>query len=771
MSNYLPKKLKLFLTIFVNRVMSLIFELGGIMKITIIIMFLVFSVSLLGRGFLIPKEDKYTPLKVKYHRVQVNIFDGASETTIKQTFINDYNTDLEGIYLFPLPEGANVSKFKMKMKGEWVEGKVLEKSEARNIYDRIVRQMKDPGLIEYAGNNMFKASVYPIPKKGEMEIEITFTQILPLTGNIYSYTYPLKGGSTFSSSTKEDFTFTAKISSSIPIKSIYSPTHKIDTFLKGNDATTGFESMKENLDKDIKLFYTVSKEDIGASILSYKPEDVKEKGYFMIMLAPKSEVDDKEIENKNLLLVVDTSGSMAGDKIVYAKKSLQYVVNRLNPKDKFNIIRFSSGVEAFKKESIIANDENKKEALKYIDNIYASGGTAIDEALQEALKKLDKDLTNLIVFITDGKPTVGETETKEIIKNVSKYNTGNAKIFTFGIGDDLNAVLVDKIAEKNHGSSDYMKDGSETEVILSSFYDKVAFPVLINPSIEIKNVQTFDIYPHKMPDLFKGQQLYILGRFDGDKKSALIKLTGEKKGISKTYDFEVDFNPLTTNDFIPHIWATKKVGFLLEEIRLNGENKELVDEATKLAKEFGIVTPYTSYLVTEKDKNTETVNDRTIQGGSGNGRLGGFMGTGSGGGGSGIGSRGDLKRSEAKSDPGKSVAMKGFNEESGLDAVTTSKSLNKMKQTTTISSSDDKKIVGEKTFILNNNIYVDTKLQSAKITKTIKVKYLSDNYYKLLKNSKLKKYLTISENIDIFFNGYKIEVRTETKEDSIPSDL
>lgn len=731
----------------------------------ILLSFFVFTSFIFGQAFLVPTDTTYSPLRIKNHRVEVTISNGAAQTKVKQTFINSYNYDIEATYIFPLPNGASVSKFKMKMNGSWVEGKVLEKNEAKNIYENIVRQMKDPGLIEYMGNNMFKARVYPVPKNGEMELEMTYTQVMDFSGDIYSYVYPLKNSSSLSTNTQDDFTFTAKISSVTPIKSIYSPSHKMDIIKKDNEATAGFELTKGNLKEDVKLFYTVSRKDIGASMISFKDKEDK-KGYFMIMMAPKSEGDDKEIENKNLLLVVDTSGSMAGDKIVYAKKSLEYVVKRLNNKDKFNIIRFSSGVETFKKESVVANEDNKKEALKFIDDIVASGGTAIDEAMQEALKKLDKDLTNLIVFITDGKPTVGETEPKEILKNIEKNKKGDVNIFSFGIGDDLDAMLIDKIAEKNNGSSDYMKGGSEIEVVLSNFYDRVAYPVLMNAQLEIKGAKTFDIFPYKMPSLFRGQQLSIFGRYESeDGKSVLLRLTGEKKGSKKTYDFEVDIKPQETYDFIPHIWATQKVGFLLDAIRMNGENKELVDEVTLLGKQFGIVTPYTSYLVTEPNTVTNNNNNNW-----GNNQIDDSLGSGDGG-----GWRRGTTASESKADMDEESA--GFADkemmkaESGSVAVKTSKKLKDMKESEQVSNTSYKKSIGSKTFMLKSGVWVDTAFDSKTAKKTISVKYFSKNYLELVKNKELKKYLSLGENIDIYFNGYKIEIRSDVSESDLPKDL
>ncbi len=787
------------------------------MKKLLVLIMLCFSLGAFSRGFLVPKDKQYEPFLIKSHRVEAIIKNGAAKTVIKETFINPHNTDMEGIFVFPLPKGANVSLFRMKMKGKWVTGKVLEKSKARNIYNRIVAQMKDPGLIEYMGNDMFKASVYPIPKNGQMEIEITYTQTTKLTGNVYSYTYPLKGMGKINTrriyhycghyyyhynrryntigcvttqedsrpiSTKEDFTFTAKIESDVPVKSVYSPSHKLDIIKKEKKVTIGFEKNKQILNKDIEIYYTVDKKDIGASILAYRPEAEKN-GYFMLMISPKSEVDKKEIENKNLLLVVDTSGSMSGEKMKYAKKALKYVVGRLNKGDKFNIIRFSSGVDYYSDSPVFATDDNIKKALQYVDDLYASGGTAIDEALKEALKQADSKLPNMIVFMTDGRPTVGETEVPEIVKNSVKNNRKKVKIFSFGIGDDLNAVLIDKISAKNGGVSDYIKPGAEIESVISAFYDKVAFPVLTNIKLKINGVKTYDLYPYKIDDLFKGEELRVFGRYKlnskgsgkswlkkmislyNNGKTATLTLTGNKKGKKETYEFNVNFKSFDNNDFIPNIWATKKVGFLLEEIRLNGEKKELVEEVKRLATKFAIVTPYTSYLVTEKDKESprgQMVDDVSTGHGGGGSRVilrkgRGGSGRVSGGGGFGkVGSARPTRAMEKEESIADSVA---FNSVSGSAAVKTSKKLRKMKKSDRIQRSSMKKVIGDKTFVLYDGVWVDNYMNGKKQKPiTVKLKYMSDLYLKLIsKNAKIRKYLSVGKNVVLYYINYRIEVR------------
>ncbi|MBW1806829.1 MAG: VWA domain-containing protein [Deltaproteobacteria bacterium] len=549
-------------------------------------------------GLMIPKDRSIGPLAIKYHRAEVKITDRVAVTHVDQVFVNHTNRDLEATYIFPLPKGATVSDFYLYMNGKKTKGEVLEKNRARNIYEGIVRRMKDPGLLEYLGRDLFQARVYPVPKRGEARIEIEFTQLLPFEGGVNKFSYPMRTDRS-SSRTMKDFTLSVKISSKTPIKTIYSPSHEIYTRKKDDHhASAGFEKNAAVLDRDFELFYTVSEKDIGMNLLTYR--EPGEPGFFMLMVSPKSEYTSREIIGKHITFVIDTSGSMAGAKIRHAKKALKYCLNKLNPDDRFNLIRFSTDVEAFQKTPSSASKANIQRALNFVNRIEAAGGTAIDEALTTALAvhKNSKE-PNLIVFMTDGHPTVGETNPKSILAHSRKGNRVSARVFVFGIGNEINTHLLDKISSENFAESTYAKPNEEIEQKLSAFYNKVSFPVLSDLNMDFGSIHEYDVLPKRLSDLFKGSQLLVFGRYRNRGHTALT-LRGKVGDKTKKFVFEGRFpKKASEHDFIPRLWATRKIGFLLDNIRLGGEKKELVDEVIRLSKRYGIVTPYTSYLVTE----------------------------------------------------------------------------------------------------------------------------------------------------------------------------
>jgi len=573
------------------------------MNRTFFVLALLAAPAAFAQGMLLPTDTSLGPLGIKYQRVSVEIVDGAAVTKVEQVFVSSAPRQLEAQYVFPLPQGAALQEFYLWMNGKKTKGEVLEKKKATEIYEGIVRRLQDPGLLEYIDSDVFRARVFPVPANGEMKIELTFSQVLDFQSGLYQYHYPLGASARGAPAlnVRQDFVFSANIKSKVPLRSIYSPTHKLGVTRKAEgEAVAGLEmGPGTDISKDLDLFYTVSDKAIGLTFMSYRP-NAEEPGFFTALIAPKTELKGDEVMAKRITFVMDTSGSMMGDRIKLARDSLKYCVQRLNPKDEFNVVRFSTDVEALFEKPQPASAENVKKAVEFASTLEAIGGTAIDEALQRGLQDAagKGDKPHLVMFITDGQPTVGVTEETEIAKRAKDANKGS-RVFTFGVGDDLNARLLDRIAEEGRGTSDFVRDGRDFEVKISGFYDKIANPVLAEVTLDLAAFGAYDVYPKKLPDLFKGTQLVVMGRYRTPKDGTVV-LTGSINGQKKVFEYRAEAaKESKAYDFVPRLWAIRKVGYLLNEVRLNGERPELTNEIIALGKKHGIVTPYTSYLVVE----------------------------------------------------------------------------------------------------------------------------------------------------------------------------
>lgn len=555
-------------------------------------------------GLLVPTDTAVEPLMIRYHRVSVTVRERMAETRVEQTFRNHTSRTLEATYVFPVPEGAAVSGFAMWVNGERREGELLDAGRARQIYERIVARMRDPGLVEYMGGNLFRARVFPIPPHAEQRVEIRFTQTLDYQAGVVHYRYPLRTGGR-AARTLEDLTIEANIVSRTPIGAVYSPSHRIGVSRQDDHhVRVGFEEGRAALDRDFELFYSVRDRDVGLSLLTHRVQG--DDGYFLAMIAPRTEVTEREVAAKEVLFVFDTSGSMAGEKIDRARSALDYMLQRLNPNDWFQVVRFSTDVELLFDGggSVPATRDNVALARQFAARFVAAGGTAIHDALTEALRTRapEGDLPRMVVFLTDGMPTIGETHTGRIVADVTR-RSGDAQLFVFGVGDDVNTTFLDQLARENRGVGDYFRDGEEMERRMSAFYDRIAYPVLTDLRLAIPGLHTFDVYPRDLGHLYRGEQLLVVGRYRGQGRSR-VQLEGRASSERRhrTFAFDVCFPGVQPqNDFLPRLWATRKIGYLLDEIRLRGERPELREEVVQLARAFGIVTPYTSYLVVEDE--------------------------------------------------------------------------------------------------------------------------------------------------------------------------
>jgi Ca-activated chloride channel homolog len=572
------------------------------------------------RPFLVrPGHFPFAPLEVTGHHVEVKIDGQVAVTSIDQEFYNRNDQRLEGTYMFPVPKGAHIDKFSMEIGGKMVEAELLPADKARQIYEDIVRKMRDPALLEYAGRDLFKVRIFPIEPRSRKPIKISYTELLRSDAGTVTYSYPLSTEK-FSAQPIKSLSVKVEVKSEQPLASIYSPSHKVEIKRDGaNRAVIGYESKDEKPDTDFQLVYNSEARDVGLSLITHKPAG--EDGYFLLLAAPTIAKETKPTP-KDVVFVVDTSGSMAGPKLQQAKKALEFCVANLNGEDRFEIVRFSTEAEPLFGKLVDADSQHRKRASNFIADLKPIGGTAIADALQSALKARTEKTERpfLIIFLTDGLPTVGTRNPDEIVAEMKK--AGNARIFSFGIGSDVNTQLLDQIAEGTRAFSQYVLANEDLEVKVSSFYTRIKEPALTNVRLEFGGgVRTSKLYPAQLPDLFKGDQLVVTGRYavvagvgdPGRGGEVEAKLTSIANGREQTFTFKVKFND-SPNDYVARLWATRRVGFLLDEIRIRGETNELRDETTDLARRFGIVTPYTAYLIVEdEDRRRVPMTERSMQ--------------------------------------------------------------------------------------------------------------------------------------------------------------
>lgn len=680
-------------------------------------------------------------LAIKYHHVDIKIKDQVATTRVDQVFVNDNPWAAEGTYIFPLPENAAVSDFVMWVDGKPVRGEILEADQARAIYNDIVRRMKDPALLEYVGRKALKASVFPIPPGEERKIELEYSQILPVENGLVHYTYPLST-ERFSARPLQDLVIRGEIESREALKAVYSSSHEVSTD-RADDyhALLGLEQTDVLPDKDFELYYTISSEKVGLNLLSYK--EAGQDGFFLLLAAPDVSVEEGEIVAKDVILVLDTSGSMREEKMEQAREAAKYVLGNLNPSDNFGIVSFSTSTRAFSSKLEPASQAGKGE--DFVNRLEAVGSTDINRALLESLDMADPTRPTTLIFLTDGLPTEGVMDIGSILGNVQKAASGNVRIFGFGVGDDVDTDLLDQLSLDHGGSSTYVRPGQKIDEVLSAFYSKVSTPVLSDVELDFGEVNVDQIFPQKIPDLFAGTQLILVGRYR-EGGPAEIALTGTVNGERRSYIYQdVSFRKAGGDGFIPRLWATRAVGYYLTQIRLRGELQEWIDSIVALSTRYGIITPYTSFLIQEED---------------------------------------------IFSAQGRQYAAEGFQESVAMEAAAPSSGAGAVERaafegalsaapaelpamditiwagtggaTRTVQASEVVKHVGGKTFLLRNEAWIDTTFDTS--MKSREVLFLGPEYFDLISDEpELGSYFALGDRVIVVYQGQAYEVVPEKR--------
>ncbi|UCC79868.1 MAG: VWA domain-containing protein [Candidatus Zixiibacteriota bacterium] len=573
------------------------------MKKTLILMAMIFGIfgTAMADGFIMPRPKPWMPphprVNVKYHHVNVRISDPVAITSIDQVFVNPFGRELEADYIFPIPENASVSRFVAWLNGRKMEAELLDAKEARRIYEDIVRQHKDPAILEYAGRGMYRMRIYPIPANGEVRIKLEYEETLKSDYGTVTYLYPLNTEK-YSNSNLEECKIEIDVSSFEKIGSVYCPTHNVTSERKGERSMT-VSYLERNIRpaEDFILHFTRQKSDFGFHLLSYREPGTKD-GYFIGILSPPLENSSRTFD-KNLIFILDSSGSMRGEKMQQAKEALEFCLLGLNAGDRFNIIDYDDNVMPYNPGLLDASKKNVADAIEFADRIDASGGTNIYDALARACEMIPKngDPTYLI-FLTDGLPTVGNRNIEDIIKNTTRLNESRARLFVFGVGYDVNAHLLDRLAEENGGAPEYVLPNENIEVKVSRLAARISRPAMTDVKLRFASENGYNIYPEKLPDLFYGSEVIITGRFRSLGGSDAT-LSGKIADEHAEYRYPVEYSDGSVSDeYIALLWANRRIGHLLQQMRLHGTSDELLTEVIELSKKFGIITEYTSFLVT-----------------------------------------------------------------------------------------------------------------------------------------------------------------------------
>ena len=555
----------------------------------------------LADGMILPEALSPDYLVVRYHHVTVDIEDNHAVTRVEQEFSNPHPFHVGGQYLFPVPPEAILSRFQATLDGRRQAITRQDAATTNAILNDIVVQRRDPSLLGYADWESLAFDL-DLPPGGSRKMSLEYEEVLAPSGGLYRYRYVLST-ERYSAQPLEDVSLTVNLRSSSGLSNLYSPSHQITTeSLGAGRARVAWEAHDVRPDQDFELFFAPAGGGFGGGLLTGWRDG---QDHFLFLFAPEGEPVGQNTMPKDIVFVMDRSGSMSGEKIHQARNALHFILGQLNEDDRFSIVSFDHRLSAFSHRLQPVDRQTISDARRFVDRLAADGNTDLESALQEGLAILgrkgrdeSRDASSILVFLTDGLPTAGVTDEALIVRLVSQANTEQrSRLHVFGVGYDVNTHLLDRLAADNGGTLTYVQPGENLETALTGFYARIAHPVLTDLEIEFEGLNVSSLYPQQLPDMFQGSSLLLTGRYWAAGSKITVRVRGQAVGKEREYVYSFDLNQTDSYDFVPRLWATRRVGELLDRVRVEGESPALVDEIRELGLAYGLVTPYTTFVV------------------------------------------------------------------------------------------------------------------------------------------------------------------------------
>lgn len=560
-----------------------------------------------GQGWIEPPPRQLRDFGVVKLRtaVSVRIAGRIAHVAVEEWFVNRGRRLGEGDYLYPLPGEAVFGAFSLFQGDVELRGETMDAQQARAIYEEIVRRKRDPALIELAGHGLIRARVFPINPGETRKITLRYTQILERAGDALQFRYAAGGrtgmrahveGSSAQQPVREPtpITFELTIDDAAAFRDPFSPTHEVEVRRRNGRLVVRPE---QSLTGDLVLFLPFARDAVGLTIVTHRPE--AEDGYFMLTLSPGQA--DGAVVPRDITVVVDVSGSMSGSKLAQARAALRQLLGTLRPADRFRLISFSNTVRSYHRGWTGATQSAVRDAERWVDGLRANGGTDIAGALEAAFRLQSPDeRLPIVLFLTDGLPSVGERNPERIADQAERAR-GRARVFAFGVGYDVNTYLLDRLSAAGRGATEYVGPHEDVEQALGTLVTKIQHPVLTDLGLE-GPVRFAEVYPGRLPDLFASEELVIFGRYRGSRTGS-VSVSGRRNARAERFTTRARFaEHQDANDFIPRLWAARKIGVLQQAVRLNGPNPELIEEIRETALRYGLLSEYTSYLVQEPEQ-------------------------------------------------------------------------------------------------------------------------------------------------------------------------
>ncbi|HET9425223.1 MAG TPA: VIT domain-containing protein [Gemmatimonadaceae bacterium] len=678
--------------------------------------------------------------------VRVRLTDRVLRYEVEETFVNRGDRVGEADYVFPLPKNAAFQDLQLEIDGELVAGETYGADEARRMYEEIVRRQRDPALVEWMGLGMLRTRIFPINPGETKKVVVRFQSVATREGDALRVDYfaGTAPGARGNASGSGPVNLVLEYPRGGGLGRAFSPTHAIDL----SDQRSTVQARVRGDARDAMILVPLARSNVAAiSVLSNAPG--REDGFLMITITPPDRARNAVTTPRDITLVLDVSGSMQGEKMAQARAAGRQLLETLRPSDRFRLIDFSTDVHAFREDFVHATPGNLRAARRYLDDLEADGSTNIEAALREAMRvRSVEGRLPLVLFMTDGAPTVGERDPIRLANIASRgEGVGRPRVFSFGVGADVNVTLLEQLALEGRGTAQFVRPEESVERSVALVASRLVDPLMTDVRIRATGGVSFDRVLPAASDVFAGQDMVVFGRYRGD-GAGMVIVEGRMNGRPVQWTTEVRFPVLAReNPFVARLWAAQRIGYLSAERRRVGGNPEIDNEIRTLGERFGIPTEFTSYFVKEPGMQLATgnaVGTRRRDMGAVGGSAGGVSAPAAA-----PMTQFEAARMAADQRQAKSAVA--------LDAVAI----------TGASSAGERRLDG-RSFRLENEVWTD--VRPAGTNREVTIKAYSNAYFDLLKQiPELAKIAGIGEQVTVVGRGVIISIRSGKGQETMTS--
>lgn len=583
-------------------------------------------------GLLTPTSSQLGELTIREHHVDVVINNGYVITSVDQTFFNPHSQDLEAIYSFPVPEKAAVGELTYWIDDKPIVGEVVEKKQARAIYEQEKQAGRETAIVEKEEYRAFNIAVSPVRANADVRIRLVYIQAAHIDTSVGRYVYPLEDGGidevknafwSRNEAVSEKFSFNLRLHSGFPVDALRLPQNSSATInkisnkewtvnlanmtgslnAKGEEEITtekNTQAVAARLDKDILVYWRLADDLPGAMELVTYKEPNKTEGTFMLTLTPGDDLNHLQ-QGKDWVFVLDISGSMNG-KYSSLVEGVRQGLSKLRTSDRFKIVLFNNNATDFTQGFLPVTQANIEPVLTRLQNHQPGGGTNLYAGLSRGVSGLDTDRSSAIILVTDGVANVGTTEKKAFTKLLKKHDV---RLFTFVMGNSANRPLLDEMTAVSNGFAQSISNADDItgQILLAA--QKMTHESLRNITIDIKGVRTSNLTPKKISSLYRGEQLVVLGHYVGDgseTQNATITVKGKSGDREQVYKSSMNFTNDQKHPELERLWAFGMIEHLQNQLNYYlDDNPDTKQAITDIAKQYGLVTDYTSMIVVREE--------------------------------------------------------------------------------------------------------------------------------------------------------------------------